>query len=102
MTIDPTTHEMAECLKKGIRAERVWLFGSQARGDAGVDSDIDLLAIVSHSSESRYHRAVAARRELCGFNVPTDIIVLTRDEWEKELKAPCSLASTVVREGIAL
>lgn len=102
MNLKETTHEMANCLKKTIHADQVWLFGSQARGDARADSDIDLLAIVPHSSVSRYQRAVAARRELSEFNVPMDIIILTHTEWEKELKAPCSLASTVAREGIAL
>lgn len=102
MIIDQTTHQMAARLKSAIRAERVWLFGSQARGNSGVDSDIDLLAVVPHSSVSRYQRAVAARRELSDFNVPMDIVVLTHDEWEKQLKAPSSLASTVAREGIAL
>lgn len=102
MTIHQTTRQMAARLKAGILAERVWLFGSQARGNAGADSDIDLLAVIPHSSVSRYQRAVAARRELSDFNVPMDIVVLTHDEWEKQLKAPSSLASTVVREGIAL
>lgn len=102
MTVDQTTHQMAARLKSGILAERVWLFGSQARGNAGANSDIDLLAVIPHSTVSRYQRAVAARRELSDFNVPMDIVVLTHDEWEKQLKAPSSLASTVVREGIAL
>ena len=93
---------MAQVLRKGIGAEQVWLFGSQARGNAGVDSDLDILAIVPHSSVSRYRRAVTARHELTRFNVPMDIVVLTRQEWDKEIKAPSSLASTVVREGIAL
>jgi predicted nucleotidyltransferase len=91
---------MANRLRTTIHAERVWLFGSLARGHAGIDSDIDLLAVVPASSVSRYQRAVAARRELASFNIPMDIIVMTHDEWEKELKAPSSLASTVSREGI--
>ncbi|MFM7182288.1 MAG: nucleotidyltransferase domain-containing protein [Verrucomicrobiales bacterium] len=102
MTIDQTTRQMAARLKRGMRAERVWLFGSQARGNTGPHSDIDLLAVVPHSTVSRYQRAIAARRELSDFNVPMDIVVLTHDEWEKQLKAPSSLASTVAREGIAL
>ena len=102
MNINQTARQMANRLKIGMLAERVWLFGSQARGNAGANSDIDLLAVIPHSSLSRYQRAVAARRQLSDFNVPMDIVVLTHDEWEKDLKAPSSLASTVVREGIAL
>jgi predicted nucleotidyltransferase len=102
MNISETARSMADRLRTTIRAERVWLFGSQARGDAGTDSDIDLLAVIPDSSVSRYQRAVAARRELANFNVPMDIVVMTHDEWENDLKAPCSLASTVSREGVPL
>jgi len=102
MNIPESARIMADRLRTTIHAERVWLFGSQARGNAGIDSDIDLLAVVPDSSVSRYQRAVAARRELAAFNIPMDIVVMTHDEWEKEIKAPCSLASTVTREGILI
>lgn len=94
--------QMAKRLKTGMHAQQVWLFGSQARGTAGTGSDIDLLAVIPASSVSRYQRAVAARRELSDFNLPMDIVVLTQEEWDREIKAPSSLSSTVVREGIAL
>lgn len=102
MNLRETAGSIARQLKKEIGAEQVWLFGSQARGDSGVDSDIDILAVVPDSPVSRYRRAVTARKELSRFNVPMDVIVLTRDEWNKEIKAPSSLASAVAREGIPL
>jgi predicted nucleotidyltransferase len=89
-------------LFRDFGAEAVWLFGSQARGDAGPDSDMDFLAVVPFSSQSRYRRAVAARAVVSSVRVPKDIVVLTHDEWEKELKVPSSLANTVLREGIPL
>ncbi len=102
MNVRQTTREMADQLRFVLGAERVWLFGSQARGNADENSDIDLLAVVPESKLSRYQRAVAARRALAGFNMPMDIMVLTRDEWDHESKAPASLVSTVTREGIAI
>jgi predicted nucleotidyltransferase len=102
MNIEPIARQMANQLRSRMLAEKVWLFGSHARGTAGTDSDIDLLAVIPNSTASRYQRAVAARRELATFNLPMDIVVLTHDEWQKETKAPSSLSSTVAREGIAL
>jgi predicted nucleotidyltransferase len=34
---------LAELEKYGLKVDRAYLFGSQARGDADADSDIDLL-----------------------------------------------------------
>lgn len=93
---------IGERLKEALGAERIYLFGSHARGTAGPDSDLDFLVVVPSSTKTRYERAVDALRSIRGFGGASDIIVLTRTEWEKELKAPCSLSSTVLREGIPL
>jgi heptosyltransferase-3 len=93
---------IAKRLHRGLEAEHVYLFGSHARGEGTRDSDLDFLVVVPRSSQSRYQRAVQARGFVRDIHVPKDIIVLTRAEWEKELKAPCSLSSTVLREGVAL
>jgi predicted nucleotidyltransferase len=94
-------YRIAQRLRQ-LSPERIYVFGSYARGQVGPDSDLDFLVVVPQSSKSRYERAVEAHRLLRGLHFPTDIIVLTRAEWEKELKAPCSLSSTVLREGVAL
>lgn len=93
---------MSERLFEGLPAREVWLFGSQARGEVTEDSDIDLLAVVSDSEMSRYRRAITARRLVRDFHVAKDIMVLTQEEWERELKVPTSLPSTVRREGLRL
>ena len=89
-------------LGDGLRADFVYLFGSYARDEAGSDSDLDFLVVVADSSESRYQRGIDARRMVSDIRVPKDIIVLTRKEWESDLTGSCSLASTVLREGVRL
>jgi predicted nucleotidyltransferase len=93
---------IARRLAGRLKAEHIYLFSSYARGSAGPDSDLDFLVVVPQSDKSRYQRAVEGRHALDGLHFPSDVIVLTRAEWERELRAPCSLSSTVAREGIAL
>ncbi len=60
---------------------RFGYFGSYARGDWGVGSDADLVAIVD-----RCTRPFAARPldfDLSHLPVPADLIVYTGDEWAK-------------------
>jgi predicted nucleotidyltransferase len=109
MSVNTTDHRLpdeaysiAQRLHRGLAADHVYVFGSYARGEGTPDSDLDFLVVVRESSLSRYERAVAARKIVGDVHFPKDIIVLTRTEWERELKAPCSLSSTVLREGIAL
>ncbi len=101
-TIPPEARVIGQRLQEALGAEQVYLFGSHARGSAGPDSDLDFLVVVAESTGTRYQRAVEARYAVDGIKFPSDIIVLTRAEWEWELRAPCSLSSTVAREGIAL
>jgi predicted nucleotidyltransferase len=94
-------YQIASRLRQ-MSPERIYVFGSYARGQAGPDSDLDFLVVVPDSGKTRYQRAVEARGLVRDIHVPKDIIVLTRAEWEKELKAPCSLSSTALREGISM
>lgn len=93
---------ISQKLRDSMQAQEVWLFGSHARGNATPDSDIDFLAIVKNSDISRYRRAVQARRLVRDIRCPKDIVVLTKQEWDRELSVPSSLSSTVKREGVRL
>lgn len=94
--------QISERLASGLAARAVWLFGSAARGEESADSDLDFLVVVDHWDEPRYRRAQKAARLLQDILVPKDVIVMTADEWEREIEVVCSLASTVRREGVLL
>jgi predicted nucleotidyltransferase len=87
---------------QALRPDAIYLFGSYARGDAGPDSDLDFMVVVPESPHTRYTRSVEARRLVGDITAPKDIVVLTRQEWDVEQRVVCSLASTVLREGILL
>ncbi|MDO8665500.1 MAG: nucleotidyltransferase domain-containing protein [Gemmatimonadales bacterium] len=56
-------------------------FGSYARGDWGVGSDLDVVMIVDDSPEPFERRA--ARWDATRLPVPADVLVYTRAEWER-------------------
>ncbi|MBC8161622.1 MAG: nucleotidyltransferase domain-containing protein [Roseiflexaceae bacterium] len=93
---------MAECLVETFQPERVYLFGSTARGDAGPDSDYDFIVVVADSQQSSYQRSIQGQRALAPFQLPKDVIVWTKDQFDKRLYLVASLPATVVREGVLL
>ena len=98
----PVLSEMVRRLVETFRPERIYLFGSHARGEETPDSDFDLLLIVRESSLPRYRRDQAAFRALHGVGASKDILVLTREEFDRKRKVVCSLPATVEREGVLL
>ena len=82
-----------------FRPERIYLFGSRARGDWHEDSDYDLMVIVPHSDLPPHRRAQQAYLALWNVAGAADILVWTREEFEEFLPVVGSLAATIVREG---
>jgi uncharacterized protein len=77
---------MVKRIVKKFHPERVILFGSQARGDAGPDSDVDLLVVMDFEGAARDKR-LEIRQALNDIFVLVDVIV-TRPEdfaWRKEV-----------------
>ena len=73
----------------------IYLFGSQARGQAHVGSDIDVL-IVEPTTLPRQHRGRAVTAALRGFAASFDLLFYTPDELAEELDDPTSFASNAV------
>ncbi len=75
---------------------RLGYFGSYARGDAGVGSDLDLVAVIESSPEPFERRAVGW--DLSSLPVPAEILVYTREEWERLQRQGSRFARTLQRE----
>jgi uncharacterized protein len=58
---------------------RLGYFGSYARGNWGVGSDLDLIAVVTSAGERFDRRALAW--DMTALPVPTEILIYTEAEW---------------------
>ncbi|HEY1935522.1 MAG TPA: nucleotidyltransferase domain-containing protein [Acetobacteraceae bacterium] len=81
---------------------RVIVFGSQARGDARPDSDIDLLVVVDNDTPQEkvtLRAGVASRR---GYHEPVDVIPVREDTFQRKARIPGTLSRAASREGIVV
>jgi uncharacterized protein len=75
---------------------RLGCFGSFARGDWGVGSDLDLVAIVAASDEPFERRAL--EWDLAPLPVPAELLIYTQEEWEHLPQQSPRFAATLERE----
>ncbi len=66
---DPVLHGIVERLVGAYQPERIYLFGSKARGEEGVDSDYDLMIVVSNLAPPERCRSRLAYQALRGTGV---------------------------------
>lgn len=77
---------------------QVFLFGSYARGDANEDSDLDLLVVEREvpdkaSEYLKLHRAVGP------LGVGVDVLVFSREEFERRSQVPGTVPYWAKQEG---
>lgn len=80
---DPALSEVVARLVEAYQPERIYLFGSKARGEAGVDSDYDLLVVVPDDSPPERRRSRLAYDVLWGTGTAADVVVWTRSLFEE-------------------
>ncbi|HEY3119443.1 MAG TPA: nucleotidyltransferase domain-containing protein [Vicinamibacteria bacterium] len=79
---------------------RLGYFGSYARGDWGVGSDLDLVAVVSTADEPFERRSLSW--DVATLPVPADLIVYTESEWDRLRAEPSRFARMLAREVVWL
>src|SRR5688500_4449672 len=72
--------EIVRRLTEALAPERIYLFGSRARGDAGPDSDYDLLVVVREYVGDRRAMSVEGFSALTGLGISKDVVLMSRHE----------------------
>jgi predicted nucleotidyltransferase len=93
--------EITERIVKAFNPKRVILFGSQARGDAKPDSDLDLM--VEMETDLDFYARIPPITKIFGFRKwSMDLIVFTPSEVAQDKNVNGTLVNLIEREGRTL
>ena len=96
---------MAAAIRQLIPAAEVRLFGSRARGDAGPDSDIDLLITAPDgwlASRDRFALLADLWGAVAQADLSVDLVLHSSSEVARRAQQPGSLVKEAIRQGILL
>ncbi|MGI8745376.1 MAG: nucleotidyltransferase domain-containing protein [Bryobacteraceae bacterium] len=102
MRRDEAIAEITRRLVNYFQPERIYLFGSIARGDDGPDSDLDFCVVLPDDApESLYRPGV--HRALWGVGTAADVIRWPASDFDaRAAHVAASLPATILREGTLL
>jgi predicted nucleotidyltransferase len=95
---DALIPKIVERIRGVTDPERIVLFGSRSRGDAGAHSDYDVL-VVQESPLPRYKRSGALYAALSDLPAEVDVLVYTPAEIAEWSAVPMAFVTTALREG---
>jgi uncharacterized protein len=96
---DQTLADIVQRLAQAYQPERIYLFGSRARGDFRPESDYDLLVIVPDDAPPERRNDRLASQSLRGIRVATSVLVDCSSYFEARRYLKASLPGIVLREG---
>jgi len=99
MSVPASLEDIIGRLRTAYEPERIYLFGSAARGDTHADSDYDLMVVVGDSAPPQRRQSRLAYEALRGTAAAADVVVVTHSYFERRRDLPASLPATVLREG---
>jgi predicted nucleotidyltransferase len=99
MTRQEAIEEITRRLVEYYRPVRIYLFGSEARGDAGPDSDLDFCVVLPDEAPKTLY-GPGVRRALSGVGTAVDVVRFPLTDFEgRAAYVVSSLPAAVVREG---
>jgi predicted nucleotidyltransferase len=97
--LNPKIAEAVRRLVEFYGPERIYLFGSAARGELGPDSDLDFLVVVPDDCPRELRMSGRIYEELSEVEVPIDVVPWRHTDFEGRQVVKSSLPATVAREG---
>ncbi len=82
--------------------EEIILFGSRAWGEPRPDSDYDLFVVVAESEEHPARRAFRAHDCLSGLGISKDVLVSTKERFDRFSRVPAALEAKIHDRGVVL
>lgn len=101
MTLTAPVQRAAERLHAARPRATIILFGSQARGEATPESDVDFL-VVQSEVDSRREEMTALSNLLRALRLPADVLVASRRTFDKWSVIPGTIYHTARTEGKVL
>ncbi len=99
---DSVLAEIVRRLVQAYQPRRVYLFGSKARGDAGPDSDYDLLIVVPNDAPADRRKNLPAHKSLWEMGTAADVLVCTEQYFDSRQSVVNSIPAAVMSEGKSL
>lgn len=93
---------IAERLEQSVKPQKIYLFGSFARGDERADSDYDFYIVMPDSVTDRLAVSQVAYRSLRGLKRRSVDIVVGSVSGFNERKERKTLENIIAREGVVL
>lgn len=101
MSTQEKIEELTRRIASRFKPEQIILFGSHGRGDAGAESDVDLL-VVMNVDKTKRQAAVEIGVAVHDIDLPKDIIVTTPQEYEWRKDVTGTIEYPAAHEGKVL
>ena len=86
-------------LVETARPRKLFLFGSNATGTGGRDSDLDVLVVADDSVQDPRQESIRLRRALRGILMPVDILVVNESFFNAHRETPGLIYHEVLATG---
>lgn len=99
MTREAAIQELVRRFVAYYKPERIYLFGSAARGDDGPDSDLDFCVVLPDSADAALLKPGSIHRSILDIPEAVDIFRMRRKEFERRWDWLVSIPAAVRKEG---